>query len=128
VPEKLIEVDDEGTTIWAFTYDGFVPGTMIFCHKGNYVELILKSDAPNVLEHNIDFRAATGAMGGGELTKILPGEQVVLRWRALMARVFVYHCAAGGEMTPYHVTHGMNGAVMACPRRPERRQWRARTL
>ena len=116
IHEKLVEIDDEGATIWAFAYEGFVPGPMIVCHQGDYVELTLKSAATNMLEHNIDFHAATGAMGGGELTMILPGEQVVLRWRALKAGVFVYHCAPGAEMTPYHVVHGMNGSIMVLPR------------
>ena len=30
--------------------------------------------------------------------------------------VFVYHCAPGDVMIPYHVVHGMNGAVMVLPR------------
>ena len=121
VQEKLVKIDDgdgdgDGATIWVFAYDGFVPGPMIVCHQGDYVELTLKSAASNVLEHNIDFHAATGAMGGGELTKIQPGEKVVLRWRAVKAGVFLYYCAPGDEMTPYHVVHVMNGAVMVLPR------------
>ena len=116
IREKKIEIDDEGTTIWAYTYEGSVPGPLIVCHQGDYVELTLKSDPSNMLEHNIDFHAATGAMGGGELTLVMPGEQVRLRFRAIKAGVFVYHCAPGGEMTPLHVCHGMNGAIMVLPR------------
>ena len=116
IKEKKIEIDDEGGTIWVFAYDGHVPGPMIVAHQGDYIELTLKSDAGNQLEHNIDFHAATGAMGGGELTLILPGEKVVIRFRLLKAGVFAYHCAPGAEMTPYHVCHGMNGAIMVLPR------------
>jgi len=116
VEEKLMEIDDDGTTIWAFAYNGSVPGPMIVCHQGDYVELTLKNLATNQFEHNIDFHASTGALGGGALTKILPGEQTVLRFRAIKAGVFVYHCAPGGDMIPYHVVHGMNGAVMVLPR------------
>ena len=114
--EKKIPIDDEGTTIWAFTYEGSVPGPMIVAHQGDYIELTLKSAATNELEHNIDFHAATGAMGGGEITKILPGEQVQIRFRLLKPGVFTYHCAPGQEMTPYHVIHGMNGSIMVLPR------------
>jgi len=114
--EKMVEIDHDGTMIWAFTYEGTVPGPLIICHQGDYIELTLKSDANNELEHNIDFHAATGALGGGELTLIQPGEQVVLRFRALKAGTFVYHCAPGGVMIPYHVVHGMNGAIMVLPR------------
>ena len=114
--EKKVEIDGDGTTIWAFTYEGTVPGPMIVCHRGDYVELTLRSDPGNELEHNVDFHAATGGMGGGELTMVLPGEQVKLLFRAIKAGVFVYHCAPGGEMIPYHVCHGMNGVIMVLPR------------
>src|SRR5262249_55228677 len=68
------------------------------------------------MPHNIDFHAATGGLGGGGLTLVNPGEQVVLRWKATRPGVFVYHCAPGGEMTPWHVVSGMSGAVMVLPR------------
>jgi nitrite reductase (NO-forming) len=55
-------------------------------------------------------------MGGGELTMVAPGEKVVLRFKATKAGVFVYHCAPGGPMVPWHVVHGMNGAIMVLPR------------
>lgn len=116
ITEKKVAIDEDGTTIWVYAYDGYVPGPLIVAHQGDYIELTLKSAAANQLEHNIDFHAATGAMGGGELTKVLPGEQVKIRFRLLKAGVFVYHCAPGGEMIPYHVCHGMNGAIMVLPR------------
>ncbi len=116
IEEKKIIIDNDGTEIWAFTYNGSVPGPMIVVHEGDYVELTLKNLASNLMEHNIDFHASTGALGGGALTKVLPGEQTVLRWKAVKQGVFVYHCAPGDVMIPYHVVHGMNGAVMVLPR------------
>ena len=50
------------------------------------------------------------------LTLVNPGEQVVLRWKATRTGIFVYHCAPGGPMIPWHVVSGMNGAVMVLPR------------
>jgi len=50
------------------------------------------------------------------LTIVAPGEQVVLRFKAIKPGVFVYHCAPGGVMVPYHLTHCMNGAIMVLPR------------
>jgi nitrite reductase (NO-forming) len=114
--EKKMQIDDDGTEIWALTFNGSVPGPMIVAHEGDYVELTLQNLPTNLMEHNIDFHSATGALGGGALTKILPGEQVVLRWKATKPGVFVYHCAPGDVMIPYHVCHGMNGAVMVLPR------------
>ena len=116
IEEKKIVIDNDGTEIWVFAYDGSVPGPMIVVHEGDYVELTLRNLATNAMEHNIDFHASTGALGGGALTKILPGEQTVLRWKAIKQGVFVYHCAPGDVMIPYHVVHGMNGAVMVLPR------------
>ena len=116
IEEKKIEIDDNGTEVWAFSYNGSVPGAIIVVHEGDYVELTLRNPETNVLEHNIDFHASTGALGGGALTKVNPGEQAVLRWKAIKPGVFVYHCAPGDIMIPYHVVQGMNGAVMVLPR------------
>jgi nitrite reductase (NO-forming) len=116
IEEKKMEVDGDGTEIWALTYNGSVPGPIIVVHEGDYVELTLKNSPASLMEHNIDFHAATGALGGGALTKVMPGERAVLRWKAVKPGVFVYHCAPGDIMIPYHVVHGMNGAIMVLPR------------
>jgi nitrite reductase (NO-forming) len=115
--ERLMVVDeDTGASIWALTYNGSVPGPLIIVHQGDYVELTLKNPVSSIFEHNIDFHASTGALGGGALTHVFPGEETVLRWKATKAGVFTYHCAPGGVMIPYHVCHGMNGAVLVLPR------------
>ena len=115
VEEKEIEVAPDAY-IWAFTFNGSVPGPMIVVHEGDYVELTLVNPESSQLLHNIDFHASIGALGGGSLTNVNPGEEVVLRFRAIKPGVFVYHCAPGGTMVPWHVTHGMNGAIMVLPR------------
>jgi nitrite reductase (NO-forming) len=66
--------------------------------------------------HNIDFHAATGGMGGGDLSNVAPGQQATFRFKATKPGVFVYHCAPGGIMVPLHVVSGMNGAIMVLPR------------
>lgn len=115
--EVLLTVDeDTGATVWALTYNGSVPGPLIIVHQDDYVELTLHNPASSQMEHNIDFHASTGALGGGGLTHVFPGEETVLRFKATRPGVFTYHCAPGGEMIPYHVTHGMNGAIMVLPR------------
>lgn len=116
IEEKRMVIDDQGTEIWAFTYGGTVPGPMIVAHEGDYVEVTLSNPKTNSMPHNVDFHAATGALGGGALTDVAPGEEVTLRWKATKPGVFVYHCAPGGIMIPWHVVHGMNGAVMVLPR------------
>jgi nitrite reductase (NO-forming) len=116
IEEKEIVIDDDGTKMQAMTFNGSIPGPMMVVHEGDYVELTLVNPETNTLSHNIDFHSATGALGGAGLTLINPGEQVVLRWKATRQGVFVYHCAPGGPMIPWHVVSGMSGAVMVLPR------------
>ncbi len=99
--ERLMVVDeDTGASIWALTYNGSVPGPLIICHEGDMVELTLRNPVDSVMEHNIDFHASTGALGGGGLTHVFPGEETVLRWKATKPGCFTYHCAPGGAMIP----------------------------
>lgn len=116
IEEKELVIDEYGTTIQAMTFDGSVPGPMMVVHQNDYVELTLVNPETNTMQHNIDFHAATGALGGGALTLINPGEQVKLRFKATKAGTFVYHCAPGGPMTPWHVVSGMSGTIMVLPR------------
>ena len=116
IVEKPVVIDEEGTTLQGMTYNGSIPGPLMVVHEGDYVELTLINPETNSLAHNIDFHAATGALGGGELTLVNPGEQVKLRFKATRAGVFVYHCAPGGPMIPWHVVSGMSGAIMVLPR------------
>ncbi|SUO93475.1 copper-containing nitrite reductase [Suttonella ornithocola] len=115
IQEKEIEVEP-GVFMWAFTFNGSVPGPLIVVHEGDYVELTLKNPTSNILVHNIDFHASTGALGGGDLTHVAPGQEVVLRFKATKPGIFVYHCAPGGAMIPWHVVHGMNGAIVVLPK------------
>ncbi len=116
VEEKKWVLDGDGTQIVALTFNGSIPAPLIVAHEGDYVEVTLKNPATNVMEHNIDLHAATGALGGAGVTTISPGEEAVLRFKATKTGVFLYHCAPEGSMTPYHVTHGMTGAIMILPR------------
>lgn len=115
IKEQKMILDDSGTEVHAMTFNGSVPGPLMVVHQDDYVELTLINPDTNTLQHNIDFHAATGALGGGALTIVNPGEQTVLRFKATKAGVFVYHCAPPG-MVPWHVTSGMNGAIMVLPR------------
>ncbi len=115
IEEKEIEIEP-GVFVQAMTFNGTNPGPMIVVHEGDYVELTLKNPKTNLLVHNIDFHSSTGALGGGALTKVAPGEQVTLRFKADRPGTFVYHCAPGGLMIPYHVVSGMYGAIMILPK------------
>ncbi|MDZ4672930.1 MAG: copper-containing nitrite reductase [Gemmatimonadota bacterium] len=116
IQEKLMDIGPDGAQVWGMTFNGSIPGPLIVVHQDDQVELTLVNPATNTLIHNIDFHAATGAMGGGEISMVAPGQQVVMRFKATRTGVFVYHCAPGGTMIPFHVVSGMNGAIMVLPR------------
>ncbi|HEV2515846.1 MAG TPA: copper-containing nitrite reductase [Devosia sp.] len=116
IEEKEMVLDEYGTTVQAMTFNGSVPAPLMVVHQDDYVELTLINPDTNMMQHNIDFHSATGALGGGGLTLINPGEQVKLRFKATRPGAFVYHCAPGGPMIPWHVVSGMNGAILVLPR------------
>ncbi|WP_444994533.1 copper-containing nitrite reductase [Aliikangiella sp. IMCC44359] len=115
IEEKEIEIDD-GVYLQALTFNGSVPAPIIVATENDFVEVTLINPATNQMFHNIDFHAATGAMGGASITGINPGEKTILRFKATKPGVFVYHCAPGGRVTPFHVVAGMNGAILVLPR------------
>ncbi|AJD46130.1 nitrite reductase, copper-containing [Rhizobium sp. SEMIA 4085] len=115
IEEKKLVIDSKGTEVNAMTFDGSVPGPLIVVHQDDYVEVTLVNPETNTMQHNIDFHSATGALGGGAISIVNPGESTVFRFKATKAGVFVYHCAPPG-MVPWHVTSGMNGAIMVLPR------------
>lgn len=116
VVEKEHEIDEDGTMLQGMTFEGSIPGPLMVVHEGDYVELTLINPPENQMQHNIDFHAATGGLGGGALTLVNPGEKTVLRFKATRPGTFVYHCAPGGPMIPWHVVSGMAGAIMVLPR------------
>src|SRR3546814_12839692 len=73
IEEKKIVIDDKGTTMQAMTFNGSMPGPTLVVHEGDYVEITRVNPATNAMPHNVDFHAATGALGGSKLTKVNPG-------------------------------------------------------
>jgi len=113
--EKQVEISP-GAKAWALTFNGSVPGPLIVVHEGDYVELTIANPKESSLAHNVDFHAATGALGAAQVTMVQPGEEKVVRFKAIKPGVFIYHCAPGGTMIPFHVISGMSGAIMVLPR------------
>ena len=126
IVEREVEITP-GVFVWQMAFNNSVPGPVPVVFQWDWVNLTLVNatdetidfrTAPggNQLPHNIDFHASTGALGGGGLTTVGPGQEVGLQWRAEKSGFFVYHCAPGGQMVPYHVTTGGNGAILVLPR------------
>ena len=125
IAEREVEIAP-GVFVWQMAFNNSVPGPVPVVFQWDWVDLTLvngttqaldftQGEVENMLLHNVDFHASTGALGGGGLTNVEPGEEVGLRWRATKSGLFVYHCAPGGEMVPYHVVTGGNGTCQ--------RQW-----
>jgi nitrite reductase (NO-forming) len=91
----------KGTKSQAMTFNGSIPGPLIVVHEGDYVELTLVNPETNTMPHNIDFHAATGGLGGGELTLVNPGEQTVLRFKATHTGAPIVR----GADRPLHIHH-----------------------
>ena len=51
-------IDGIGTEIQALAFNGSIPGPLIICHEGDFVELTLKNPAGNAFMHTIDFHAS----------------------------------------------------------------------
>ena len=126
IAEREVEIAP-GVFVWQMAFNNSVPGPVPVVFQWDWVDLTLvngttqaldftQGEVDNMLLHNVDFHASTGALGGGGLTNVEPGEEVGLRWRATKSGLFVYHCAPGGEMVPYHVVTGGNGAILVLPR------------
>ena len=125
VVEREFEIAP-GVFVWQMAFNNSVPGPVPVVFQWDWVNLTLvngttdsmlfRQGGANTLSHNIDFHAATGALGGGALTLVAPGQEVGLTWRAVKAGFFVYHCAPGGTMVPYHVVTGGNGGILVLPR------------
>jgi len=103
-----------GVTYQFLSFNGAVPGPAIVVCLGDWVEVTLRNPADSKHAHNIDFHAATSALGGGGVSIVGPGQQSTFRFQAIREGVFVYHCAI--PPIPLHVTSGMYGAIIVLPR------------
>ena len=115
VVEKEIKVA-EVVYVQALTFNGTVPAPMIVVHQDDYLEFTIVNNSKNIFMHNIDLHASSGSLGAAGLSKVNPGQEATVRFKANRPGVFVYHCAPGGMMIPFHVVSGMNGAIMVLPR------------
>jgi nitrite reductase (NO-forming) len=114
VIEKEMEIKD-GLKYKFWTFGGSVPGKFIRVREGDEVELHLKNPAGNQMGHNIDLHAVTGPHGGGMATITMPGQESVLKFRAVKPGLYVYHCAMPG-MVGMHIANGMYGMILVEPK------------
>jgi nitrite reductase (NO-forming) len=104
---------DDGIAYHFWTFGGTVPGPMIRVRQGDLVELTLKNAPDTALTHSINLHAVNGPGGGSVDTQVAPGNDGTIRFRALHAGVYVYHCMT--PMVGQHVANGMYGMIVVEP-------------
>jgi nitrite reductase (NO-forming) len=75
--------------------------------------LTLVNPDTNGSGHNIDLHAVNGPGGGAAVTNVQPGESKTLRFQALHAGLFIYHCAFPPPW--HHIAQGMYGGILVEP-------------
>ena len=93
------------------SFNGGVPGPAIVVSLGDWVEVTLRNPAESKHAHNVDFHAATGALGGGAVSIVGPGAQTTIRFQTVKEGVFLYHCAVAP-----HVTSERYVAIVVLPK------------
>ena len=110
--------DDNNYKFWGFGPVGgpyTAPGPMIRVMVGDTVEIHVKNKKDSKESHNIDFHAVTGPGGGAASLNTEPGEESKLRFKALNAGLYFYHCATASPSIPEHIANGMYGGILVEP-------------
>lgn len=103
----------EGTTFGYWTFNGKVPGPFLRVRVGDTVEVRLKNADDSTMIHSVDFHAATGPGGGAVATQADPGQEKMVKFKALTPGLYVYHCAT--PMVAHHIANGMYGLIFVEP-------------
>lgn len=111
--EEVIAELEDGTTYELWTYDGKVPGPMLRVKEGDMVTVHVDNLPNSSMAHSIDFHSVTGPGGGAAVLQVPPGERRSLRFKALQAGLYVYHCAT--PHIPTHLARGMYGMILVEP-------------
>ena len=103
----------DGATFGYWTFNGKVPGPFLRVRVGDTVEAHLKNAADSSMIHSVDFHAATGPGGGAAATQVDPGHEKMVKFKALVPGLYVYHCAT--PMVAHHIANGMYGLILVEP-------------
>ena len=104
----------DGVTYTYWTFGEDAPGPFIRVREGDLIETTLKNHPDNSVAHNIDFHAATGPGGGGEVSFVAPGHAATFTWRAQAPGLYLYHCVAAPA--GLHIANGMYGLILVEPK------------
>ncbi|MBP2295078.1 copper-containing nitrite reductase [Azospirillum rugosum] len=104
---------DDGTTYTYWTFNNTIPGPMVRVRVGDTVDVKIANAKDSTMNHSVDFHAATGFLGGGQITQVEPGQTKEFSFKALTPGVYVYHCAT--PMVAHHISKGMYGLIVVEP-------------
>ncbi len=111
--EVDLPIDNKGTIMKAWTYDGKLPGPLIRVTEGDTVEFTLINDKDSKNSHAMDFHAARKDVVA-DFGSIKPGETKTFTYTADYPGVFFYHC--GSDPMIQHISRGMFGAIIVDPK------------
>ena len=110
--EETAEIEP-GSSFTYWTYNGTVPGPFFRVRVNDTVVVHFYNDPNSTMNHSVDFHAATGPGGGGQVTQTLPGHWSNFSFLAMVPGLFVYHCATPN--IPTHLAMGMYGLLLVEP-------------
>jgi FtsP/CotA-like multicopper oxidase with cupredoxin domain len=115
-----------GPDLWAWTYNGQVPGPEIRVKEGDIIRVILKNNLPeetSIHWHGVPLPNAMDGVPGVTQKGIMPGEIFIYEFEAKPAGTFIYHSHAG-----YQMDQGLYGALIIEPSNQPRDYDREYTL
>lgn len=111
--EADVAIDNKGTKMAAFTFDGQIPGKVVRVTEGDTVEFTLINDETNKNSHSMDFHAAVVHVLD-EFGEVKPGQTKTFKFEAKYPGVFMYHCGASPMVQ--HIAKGMYGIIIVDPK------------
>lgn len=87
---------------------------MLRVREGDTVVVHVDNAPDSTMAHSIDFHSVTGPGGGAAVLQVPPGERRSLKFKALQAGLYVYHCAT--PHIPTHLARGMYGMILVEPK------------
>lgn len=109
--QTMVEIAN-GVKFPAWTFDGTVPGPVIYLKQGDHVTLTLHNLDPN-MPHSVDFHSALVAPNKA-FTDVPAGKSKTIHFNADVPGVFMYHCAT--SPMSLHIAQGMYGAIIVTPK------------
>lgn len=100
-----------GQTYQAWTFDGTVPGPVLYLQQGDHVTLNLKNIDPQ-MPHSIDLHALQAAPNLTAVS-VPSGQTKTIHFDTSTPGVYMYHCSM--EPMILHIGNGMYGAVIVTP-------------